>query len=98
MKILPVNVASRAILQFEPGTAVSPTAFDEAMRRVIEALRPYADRFRGFRPGDAQAEIVRRAAEVQLDFHRLVPEKLRLYRLYASYIAHYLDSAPALAC
>ena len=68
------------------------------MRRVIEALRPYADRFRGFRPGDAQAEIVRRAAQVQLDFRRLVPEKVRLYRLYASYIAHYLDSSPALAC
>ncbi len=98
VKILPVNVASRAILQFEPGAAVSPTAFDDAMRRVIEALRPYADRFRGFRPGDAQAEIVRRAAQVQLDFHRLVPEKVRLYRLYASYISHYLESTPALAC
>jgi 1-acyl-sn-glycerol-3-phosphate acyltransferase len=97
VKILPVNVASRAILQLEPGAAVSPTAFDDAMRRVLELLRPYADRFRGFRLGDAQAEIIRRAAQVQLDFRRLVPENVRLYRLYASYIAHYLDPTPALA-
>ncbi len=96
VKILPVNVASRAMLQFEPGAAVPASAFDDAMRRVLESLRPYADRFRGFHLDDGQLEIVRRAAGV-LDFRRLEPENVRLYRLYASYIAHYLDPPHAVA-
>lgn len=95
VKILPVNVASRAILEFEPGSDVSPTAFGEALRRVLDALRPYADCFRGFRPGDTQAEIVRRAGQARVEFRRLVPRDLRLYRLYAGYIAHYLEPEPA---
>jgi 1-acyl-sn-glycerol-3-phosphate acyltransferase len=97
VKILPVNVASRAILQLDPGAAVSPTALHEAVQRVVEALRPHADRFRGFRLGDAQAPIVRCAAQVHVDFRRLVPENIALYRLYASYISHYLEGLPATA-
>lgn len=94
VKILPVNVASRAILELGPTPAVSPGALNEAVTRVVEALRPYADRFRGFRLGDAQGTIVRCAAQVQLDFRRLVPENIALYRLYASYISHYLEAQP----
>ena len=97
VKILPVNVASRAILELEPAAAVSSTALHEAVQRVVEALRPHADRFRGFRLGDAQATIVRCAAQVHVDFRRLVPENIALYRLYASYISHYLDGLPAAA-
>ena len=94
VKILPVNVASRAMLQLDAGTPVSTPALHEAIRRVVDALRPYADRFRGFRLGDAQAEIVRRATQVQVDFRRLLPENVGLYRLYASYIEHYLETSP----
>ncbi|HUK12435.1 MAG TPA: 1-acyl-sn-glycerol-3-phosphate acyltransferase [Thermoanaerobaculaceae bacterium] len=94
VKILPVNVASRAMLQFDGGNTVSTPALHDAIRRVVDALRPYADRFRGFRAGDAQAEIVRRARQVQVDFRRLLPDKMRLYRLYASYIGHYLEASP----
>jgi hypothetical protein len=94
VKILPVNVASHAILQLEPGAAVSMTALYESIWRVVEALRPYADRFRGFSLADAQAEILRRAAQVQLDFRRLLPENEALYRLYAGYISHYLQALP----
>jgi 1-acyl-sn-glycerol-3-phosphate acyltransferase len=97
VKILPVNVASRAILELAPAAAVSPTALNEAVQRVVVALRPYADRFRGFGLGDAQATIVRCAAQVHVDFRRLVPENIALYRLYASYISHYLEGLPATA-
>jgi 1-acyl-sn-glycerol-3-phosphate acyltransferase len=97
VKILPVNVASCAILELEPAPAVSPTALHEAVRRVVEALRPHADRFRGFVPGDALESIVRRAAQVHVDFRRLAPENIALYKLYASYIAHYMETAPATA-
>ncbi|HPS78778.1 MAG TPA: hypothetical protein PLS53_11535 [Thermoanaerobaculaceae bacterium] len=31
---------------------------------------------------------------MQLDFRRLVPENIALYRLYASYISHYLEAQP----
>jgi len=97
VKILPVNVASRAILELEPGSEVSPTALGETLRRVLDALRPYADRFRGFRPGDSHAEILRRARQARVDFRGLVAPDLRLYRLYAGYIAHYLQPDPAMA-
>jgi 1-acyl-sn-glycerol-3-phosphate acyltransferase len=98
VKILPVNVASRAMLELEPGAAVSPNALAEAIRRVLDRLRPYADRFRGFSLSDGEGEIISRAQQVQLDFRRFVPETVALYRLYASYIGHYLQRAPALAC
>ena len=97
VKILPVNVASRAILELEPAPTVSSDALHEAIRRVVEALRPYADRFRGFRLEDAQATIVRCATQVHVDFRRLVPENIALYRLYASYISHYIEPLPATA-
>lgn len=96
VKILPVNVASQAILALEPAPEVPPPALHDAVRRVVETLRPYADRFRGFDLEDAQATIVRCAAQVHVDFRRLVPENIALYRLYASYIRHYLEPAHAL--
>jgi 1-acyl-sn-glycerol-3-phosphate acyltransferase len=95
VKILPINVASRAMLQLAPDSPVTPTSLCEGIHRVVERLRPYADRFRGFSLGDAHAEILRRARQVQLDFRRLLPENVGLYRLYASYIGHYLESSPA---
>ncbi len=95
VKILPVNVASRAILELEPAPEVPPPALHEAVQRVVERLRPFADRFRGFRPGDAQDTIVQRAAQVHVDFRRLLPENIPLYRLYASYILHYLEPSAA---
>ncbi len=93
VKVLPINVASRAMLELEPGAAVEPAALHAAVHRVVEALRPYADRFRGFSLADAQAQIVSRARQMQLDFARLLPEDVPVYRLYASYIAHYLEAA-----
>jgi hypothetical protein len=95
VKILPVNVASRAILELGAEPVVSTTALHQAIQHVVEALRPYADRFRGFRLGDAQAEIIRRAAQARVEFRALLPENVRLFRLYASYIAHYLEPTPA---
>ncbi len=95
VKILPVNVASRAILDLGPAPEVPPPALHDAFGRVVARLRPYADRFRGFGLEDAHAMIVRCAAQVHVDFRRLVPENVALYRLYAGYIAHYLEPAPA---
>ena len=94
VKILPVNVASHAILEFEPTPEVPAAALHDAVGRVVERLRPYADRFRGFALGDTRAAIVRCAAQVQVDFRRLHRESIALYRLYANYIAHYLEPAP----
>jgi 1-acyl-sn-glycerol-3-phosphate acyltransferase len=97
VKILPVNVASLAILELGAGPVVSVTALHQAIQHVVDTLRPYADRFRGFRLGDAQAEIVRRAAQARVEFRGLLPENVRLFRLYAGYIAHYFGPTPALA-
>ena len=93
VKILPVNVASRAILELEPAPEVPRDALYTAVRRVVDALRPHAERFRGFGADDTPEAIVRRAAQVHVDFRSLLPENVALYRLYANYIAHVLEPA-----
>jgi hypothetical protein len=80
VKILPVNVASCAMLALEPDATESPTALAESVRRLVESLRPHADRFRGFSPDDEGAEIIR----------SLKPATKPLYQLYASFVGHYL--------
>jgi hypothetical protein len=92
VKILPVNVASHALL--ESGDDASPTALAAAIRRVVGALRPHADRFRGFAPDDDGDTIIARARQARLDFRRLRPATRPLYTLYASFIGHYLEPRP----
>jgi 1-acyl-sn-glycerol-3-phosphate acyltransferase len=94
VKILPVNVASLAMLQLGRAESVLMPALHESIRQVLDKLRPYAERFRGFSLEDPPAEIVRRASQRQLDFRRPLPADEGLYRLYAGYINHYLE-APA---
>jgi 1-acyl-sn-glycerol-3-phosphate acyltransferase len=95
VKILPINVASRAILTLPEAPSVPRNALNEAILRVVDGLRPFADRFRGLAAVDPPEEVARRAAQAQLDFRGLGPDDAKLYRLYASYISHYLDVAPA---
>jgi len=95
VKVLPVNVASRAILELEPAPEIPPPALYAAVGRVVDALRPHAHRFRGFGADDAPESIVRRAVQVHVDFRRLAPDNVALYTLYANYIAHLLEPATA---
>jgi 1-acyl-sn-glycerol-3-phosphate acyltransferase len=89
VKILPVNVASCAILGLEADASASPSTLAGAVRRVVDSLRPYAERFRGFSPDDDGAEIVRRARRAHLDFRSVLSTTKPLYELYASFIGHY---------
>ena len=95
IKILPVNVVSRARLEIGNGGPVSPAVLEDAVREVVARLGPYADRFRGFSAGDEPALLVRRARRAGLDFRAMEPDREGLYRLYAAYIGHYLPDAPA---
>jgi len=91
VKILPVNVASRAMLALEPDAAESPAALPNSVRQVVESMRPHADRFRGFSPDDNAVEIIRRATQAQLDFRSIHSTTRPLYELYASFVGHYLE-------
>ncbi len=93
IKILPVNVVSRARLGLEDRGPVPAAALESAVRGVVAELRPHAARFRGFVAGDDPALIVRRARRSGLDFRAMDPHREGLYRLYAAYIGHYLPGA-----
>jgi hypothetical protein len=60
------------------------------VRGVVGRLKPWAGRFRGFRPDDDAGEILRRASHRSLRFERFTPEDVPLYRLYAGYVRHLL--------
>ena len=93
VKILPVNVASQAMLDAAPTGTVDPEALHEAVHRVVETLLPHRVRFRGFTADDGPTEIVRRARRSGLDFRTMDTDRERLYRLYAAYIGHVLPAA-----
>ena len=90
VKILPVNVAARAMVELGGSGAVAAEDLHRAVRAVVERLRPFEDRFRGFAAGDDPAEIVRRARRSGLDFRTADAGREGLYRLYAAYVGHYL--------
>jgi 1-acyl-sn-glycerol-3-phosphate acyltransferase len=94
VKILPINVVSCAMLRLPGGGPVAPDLLHEGVRRVVARLQPYRERFRGFSEPEEPAELVRRAAQVQVDFTRVDPNSLALCRLYAAYIAHYTQETP----
>ncbi|NCO68960.1 MAG: hypothetical protein GW878_00335 [Acidobacteria bacterium] len=96
-RILPVNVAARAMVESPPAGEVPAEVLHAAIARVMAALRPFADRFRGFGADTSPAEIVRRAANRHLDFRRIDPSNRRLYQLYASYIRHLIELPASLA-
>jgi 1-acyl-sn-glycerol-3-phosphate acyltransferase len=92
VKILPINVTCVALLRLDPAAAFSVALLEAGVCRVVEDLRPYQDRFRGFTLEDPPAEIIRRARQHSLDVGRFVPEDMPFYRLYAGYVRHYLEA------
>ena len=94
VKILPINVASLAMLRLPEGAPFTSAALEREVAGVVAALKPHADRFRGFTPGEAPAEIIRLARHGRPRFEGPDPEELPLYRLYAAYIRHYLPPDP----
>jgi 1-acyl-sn-glycerol-3-phosphate acyltransferase len=94
VKILPINVACLAMLRLDATEPFAVARLEGAVRDVIAALAPRADRFRGFSLSDAPGEILRRARQRQVGFDHFDPERVPLYRLYADYVRHYLPAAP----
>jgi 1-acyl-sn-glycerol-3-phosphate acyltransferase len=90
VRILPVNVASLAMLELDAAGEFSSGALEAAVARNVARLGPHAARFRGFTPADPPAEILRRARRGSRRFDRLAADDLPVYRLYAGYIRHYL--------
>lgn len=92
VRILPINVAGRAIaLAIKKGDTSENTILDY-IKKTVEELDHLKDRFRGFKPGDPPKEILDKVAKYERLFRKIDPEELNFYRLYANYIHHYLDS------
>jgi hypothetical protein len=91
VKILPVNVASTAMLSLDASVPFSRAGLEAAVQRTVAALSPHAARFRGFSPDDPPAAILHRARRAQCTFDELRPGEAPLHRLYAAYIQHYLE-------
>ncbi|MCP4154759.1 MAG: hypothetical protein GY757_43965 [bacterium] len=91
VKILPINVVSLAIAKtLETGKTGTPDIL-ENIKKSIALLEPYKDRFRGFDMDVDPQWLLNKIKKKHHNFRN--PEELLLpiYRLYANYIAHYLD-------
>jgi hypothetical protein len=95
VKILPINIVGLSMLRIAAATTPSMPLIAETVRRCVNDLRPFADRFRGFSADDPPEEIVRRARRGPLRFDHPAPEDVPVYRMYAAYIRHYLPTESA---
>ncbi len=94
VKILPINIVSRAILDSVEGDRVVIENIEKNIRRNIRAIAHLKDRFRGFTPDQDPAEILGQVAQYEATFKpKYISIKNKpLYRLYANYIGHYFQA------
>ncbi len=89
VKVLPINVVSRAVwLAIEEGKASKENAL-EHIPRIIETLQPVKERFRCFTGDEQPGEIFDKVSRMRI-FSDMSEELLPYYKLYANYIHHYL--------
>lgn len=99
VKILPINVVSRAIVQAiqnNPGPQVSQLSPEQVLphiEKTVQALKHLEDRFRQFTADEPAREILQKVAAYDRHFRKIETKRLRLFELYANYIHHYLDRA-----
>ncbi|MGE5342471.1 MAG: 1-acyl-sn-glycerol-3-phosphate acyltransferase [Candidatus Omnitrophota bacterium] len=96
VKILPINLVSRAVLDSVDGDRIDQSRIEENIGRNIEKLSHLKDRFRGFSSDDSPASILARVRSSEKYFRKefLSIQSLDFYRLYANYINHYFESHP----
>ena len=92
VKILPINIVSRAIVDSVEGDRIKTGKIETNIARIIRKLSNLKDRFRGFAAEDHPRDIVEKVVKYEKNFKQEQMEihKLPFYRLYADYIGHYL--------
>jgi len=93
VKILPINIVSRAVLESMEGHRIKNDKIEANIERTIQKLEFRRNRFRGFTPDDHPRNIWQKVASFVVYFReKYIDEKyLAFYRMYASFIGHYLN-------
>ncbi|MCK5057179.1 MAG: hypothetical protein KAT34_11025 [Candidatus Aminicenantes bacterium] len=97
VKILPINIVSRSILDAYENDKIKIKEIFKNIGRNIEKLKHLKERFRGFSIGEAPEEILNKVSTYEKSFKIIDVKYLRLYRLYANYIRHYFEDSKASA-
>lgn len=87
VKILPINVAGRALAAACEQGDLSMPAVHDSIRKTIDGLMPHKERFREFSADDPPQTILDRVA-YHKKFQTINSSHISYYRLYAGYIHH----------
>lgn len=91
VKILPINIVSRSILDAYENDKIKIKEIFKNISRNIEKLKHLKERFRGFSIGEEPGEIMEKVKKYEKSFRKIDVKNLKLYRLYANYIRHYFE-------
>jgi 1-acyl-sn-glycerol-3-phosphate acyltransferase len=91
VKILPINVVARSIVDSVDGDRIDTGKIADNIAGNVRKLSSLSDRFRGFTPADDPMETWRKVTAYESYFkEKYIDIKyLEFYRLYANYIGHY---------
>jgi 1-acyl-sn-glycerol-3-phosphate acyltransferase len=94
VKILPINVVARAILDSVDGDRILSDKIEENIAANIQKLSGFSERFRDISIDEDPGEILEKVAKYETAFQPkyLNLKNLPLYRMYANYIGHYFDT------
>jgi 1-acyl-sn-glycerol-3-phosphate acyltransferase len=92
VKILPINIVSRAILDSYEAGKIKTGKIMENISANLKKLRHLKERFRGFSWDISPQLILEKVASQEINFRNIDARKLSFYKLYASYISHYLET------
>lgn len=93
VKILPINVVARAILDSIDGDRIKTDRISKNITHNIQKLASISDRFRGFSIDDHPDDILEKVSKFETTFKPTFIDitNIPLYQLYANYIGHYLE-------
>ncbi len=91
VKILPINVVARAILDSVDDDRIRSDKIEDNIAGNIQKLSGLSERFRDFSIDDPPGAILERVAKYETAFQPkyLNIKNLPLYQMYANYIGHY---------
>ncbi len=94
VKILPINVVARSILDSVDGDRIISDKIEENIAANIQKLSGLKERFRDFSIDEDPGDILEKVAKYETAFQPkyLNSENLPLYRMYANYIGHYFGT------
>ncbi len=92
VKILPINIAARAILDAGEENRLNRDNVLTHIQKNIDKLAHLEERFRGFSAGESPLDILNKVARYEKKFRKIEAGHLPIYRLYAGYINHYVKT------